>query len=233
MALDSNAKPAQYVILGAGGHAREVFDVLTAAQEAGEPLEVMGFLDDDPKKWRQVLNGVPILEGLTWMSQREPGAQIGICGIGKPLARMQAVARYTKAGLPFGLAVHPRATVTKFVDIGEGAVLTAGCVLTNRINLGRHVHVNLNATIGHDCSIGDYCTIAPGANISGNVRLGMGVDVGTGAAILQGLSIGDWAIIGAGAVVISDIPAGATAVGVPARVIKVSELPDIQGECSK
>lgn len=223
------SSPPKYVILGAGGFAREVADVVRAAGQ-----EVMGFLDDNRAMWGTTLNRITVLGGTEWVKAQGHVEKLkGLCGIGAPRTRSQVVARYAASGLAFGTVIHPRATMTEFVDLGEGTILTAGCVLTNSIRLGRHVHVNMNATIGHDCAIGDYCTIAPSASVSGRVTLGMGVDVGTGAAIIQGVKVGDWAVIGAGAVVISDIPAGATAVGVPARVIKISELPDVQGGGSR
>lgn len=224
---------SRYIIVGAGGHAREVLDVFQASTDSTEQCGLAGFLDDDPGIWGRVVNSYPVLGGVTWLRNNEPTAFTGFCGVGKPLARMQAVRRYEEAGLTFGGLTHQRATLTKLVSVGEGVILTAGSVLTNRVILGRHVHINLNATISHDCVVGDFCTVAPGANISGNVRLGTGVEVGVGAAITQGVTVGDWAVIGAGAVVINDIPAGATAVGVPARVIKVSTLPGVRGECTK
>ena len=52
--------------------------------------------------------------------------------------------------------------------------------------------------------------------------IGNDVYVGVGASILGGVHVGDGATVGAGAVVIKDVPAGATVVGVPAKVIKVS-----------
>jgi len=53
--------------------------------------------------------------------------------------------------------------------------------------------------------------------VSGNCRLGEGVLVGAGAVVLEGVVINDRAQIGAGAVVTSNVPAGATVTGVPAR----------------
>jgi len=53
--------------------------------------------------------------------------------------------------------------------------------------------------------------------VSGNVTLEHDVTVGTSAAIVQGRTIGVGAVVGAGAVVVDDLPAGVTAVGVPAR----------------
>jgi serine O-acetyltransferase len=52
--------------------------------------------------------------------------------------------------------------------------------------------------------------------------IGDGVFIGAGARVLGGISIGDGAVIGANAVVTNDIPAGATAVGIPARVSRIN-----------
>jgi acetyltransferase-like isoleucine patch superfamily enzyme len=53
--------------------------------------------------------------------------------------------------------------------------------------------------------------------LSGQVRVALGAHIGTGASVIQGIRIGAWSIVGAGAVVIRDVPAGVTAVGVPAN----------------
>ena len=74
--------------------------------------------------------------------------------------------------------------------------------------------------------MGERCMISHGVTIGvlggdrlGVPRLGNDVYVGCGAKILGPVTIGDGAIIGANAVVLEDVPAGATAVGVPARII--------------
>ena len=55
---------------------------------------------------------------------------------------------------------------------------------------------------------------------SAGINVGAGVWIGAGAKVLDGVTVGDRAIVGAGAVVRADVPAGATAVGVPARIIE-------------
>ena len=63
----------------------------------------------------------------------------------------------------------------------------------------------------------------PACNISGEVNVAGGVYCGTGVKIINLISIGEHAIIGAGAVVAKPLPANCTAVGVPAKVIKIHE----------
>lgn len=80
------------------------------------------------------------------------------------------------------------------------------------------------ATIGADCAIHQVCTIGAGPKPGGPI-IGDHVFIGAHVCILGGVRIGDGASIGAGAVVISDVPAWATAVGVPAKVVKVRSCP--------
>ena len=104
----------------------------------------------------------------------------------------------------------------------------SGAVLTNDIRVGEGVLINLNCTIGHDVVIGDYCELSPGVHVSGNVTLEANVVLGTGAVVLPGVRIGANSVIGAGSVVNKDVPANAVAVGIPAKVIKMLDMPPVQ-----
>jgi serine O-acetyltransferase len=77
------------------------------------------------------------------------------------------------------------------------------------------------STLGPNCLLFQQVTLGTGGAGSppGAPRLGGHVDVGAGAKILGGVTIGDHAKIGANAVVLHDVPPGATAVGIPARVV--------------
>ena len=79
--------------------------------------------------------------------------------------------------------------------------------------------IHPNAVIGPNCLIFQQVTIGTGGKKPGVPTLGGHVDVGAGAKILGGVIIGDHAKIGANAVVLDDVPAGATAVGIPATVV--------------
>ncbi len=87
--------------------------------------------------------------------------------------------------------------------------------------------IHPDAVIGPNCLILQQVTLGTGGRIAGAPHLGGHVDVGAGAKILGGVTIGDHAKIGANAVVLCDVPAHATAVGIPARVIIRSTPGDV------
>jgi serine O-acetyltransferase len=83
-----------------------------------------------------------------------------------------------------------------------------------------------------EASIGPNCLFFQQVTIVGGVKIGGHVDIGTGAKIIRPVRIGDHAKIGANAVVLCDVPAGATAVGIPAKIISQPEFGDIAGAIS-
>ena len=90
----------------------------------------------------------------------------------------------------------------------------------------------MGVVVGETAEIGDGCTIYQGVTLGGtslykgtkrHPTLGRGVVVGAGAQVLGGFTVGDGARIGSNAVVVKPVPAGATAVGIPARIIPSKE----------
>lgn len=105
-----------------------------------------------------------------------------------------------------GIEIHPGA------QIGDGAFIDYG----------------MGIVIGETAEVGDGCTIYHGVTLGGtslykgtkrHPTLGRNVVVSAGAKVLGGFTVGDNAKIGSNAVVIKPVPKGATAVGIPARII--------------
>lgn len=211
------------MILGAGGHAREVLDIFEAKSEGGAVTEVIGFLvDPGLGAPGTIVNDRPILGGLDWLDGRATSVDV-ICGVGAPEARFDLVTRASRHGSRWATAIHPSVVMSRRVEIGVGVVIGAGAILTDQIHVGDHVHVNLGCTVSHDADLQDFVTVSPGVHISGNVLVGIGAYLGTGASIIERRQIGEWSIVGAGAVVANDVPENSTVVGVPGKVIKRRE----------
>ncbi|MBY0456624.1 MAG: hypothetical protein K2V38_04750, partial [Gemmataceae bacterium] len=103
--------------------------------------------------------------------------------------------------------------------IGRGAEFGPGFVLVHCIG----VVINGSVRGGAGVKIEHQVTI--GAEKRQSPTLGDGVFIGAGAKIIGPVSIGDGAKIGANAVVLTDIPARATAVGIPAKVVRIADAP--------
>lgn len=205
------------LILGTGGHARVLLSLVRLLER-----EVLGFLGKDEKTWAADFMGLPVFGGDDKMSEFDPDrVQIvnGIGSVGDPSARIGAFQRFKRAGFLFATLIHPSAILADDVTLGEGAQVMAGAVIQSGSRIGDNVIVNTGAIIDHECQIGDHVHLAPGVVLSGEVRIGARTHVGTAAVVIQGITIRDRALIGAGAVVVTDIPSGATAIGLPARSV--------------
>ena len=208
-------------IYGTGGFAREVHQLIEDINADDRSWNVLGFVDDDASA-PSVVHDLPVLGRADWLDGRPVAVAVGV---GSTAARRRIVSDVHRNSpeVEFPTLVHPLAWVGNRIDIGQGTIVCAGNLLTTDLLVGAHVILNLDCTVGHDSAVADFVTVAPSVNVSGRVAVGEGCDLGTGATIIQGIEIGPWAVVGAGAVVVRDVPADSTVVGVPAKVIKQRE----------
>jgi sugar O-acyltransferase (sialic acid O-acetyltransferase NeuD family) len=212
------------ILLGGGGHAAVVAD---GARAAG--IVVLGCLDDGSPESVSETTG-------------EPGAT-GPIGNVTELKRMGAIADFDKvrAGhrhAAFHAAVgdpqlrkqwldmvgilltptitHPSAIVSPSARLSDACFIGPRAVINARAVLGKGVIINTGAIVEHDCTLEPFCHLAPGSVLAGTVTVGENTLIGANATVIPGVRIGANCTVGAGAVVLNDVPANTTVVGVPA-----------------
>lgn len=200
------------VIVGAGGHGRELFGVVAAINAAAPTWNVLGFVDDDPRHLERVDRlGSSVLGPVGWLADRDVSIAVGI---GTPAVRRSIVERL---GLPddaYPAIVNPSASIGVDVRLGAGVLVYERSVLTTDVRIGAHTHLNVGCAVQHDSTVGAFVQLSPGVFVNGDCTIGDDVFVGTGALVTRGCTVGAGARVGAGTVVLSDVEPAETAVGV-------------------
>jgi sugar O-acyltransferase (sialic acid O-acetyltransferase NeuD family) len=206
------------LIVGAGGHAQVVADLLLRSAEAGGPAHPVGYLDDNAALHGRALLGLPVLGGLAQCAAIPHDAVV--VAIGSNGLRRRLFEELRARGEQFATAVHPRAIVALDAALGPGVMICAGAVVGTGAQIGANAIVNTAASVDHHNRIGAHSHIAPGVHLGGDVQIGEGCLVGIGAVVMPQRSVGSWSVVGAGALVHRDLPANVTALGSPARIVR-------------
>jgi sugar O-acyltransferase (sialic acid O-acetyltransferase NeuD family) len=206
------------LIIGAGGHAQVVADVLGRMGDADNEVTPIGYLDDDPALLGNDRLGLPVLGNTKQLSMVAHDAIV--VAIGDNETRRHLFERWVSAGERLIIACHPSATIAPDVLIGPGTMICARVVVSPGSRIGADVILNTACTVDHHNVIGDHVHVAPGVRLGGDVTIGEGTLVGISATVMPQRTVGAWSVIGAGSLVSKDIPSYSVAVGVPARVIR-------------
>jgi UDP-perosamine 4-acetyltransferase len=200
------------VIVGAGGHAKVIIDILRAS----DSFELVGCTDIQVDK---EVNGLQVIGDDTILPELfHQGVRHAFIAVGDNRLRHRLFYKLLSIGFDFVNAISPHAVIAQSVNMGKGVAVMPGVCINAEAEIGNNVIINTGTTVDHESSIGESSHLAPGCNIAGNAVIGQGVFVGLGAKVIDKMHIGDWSVIGAGAAVIKSIPSHSLAVGVPAIV---------------
>lgn len=191
------------VVLGKGGHAKSVVEVI----ERQGIYKVAGY----------VVNDCDILEGNDYpvigkdkelrkiYQEGIQYAAIGIGFLGKSRLRNKLYATLKEIGFLLPVICDPSAIVSKKIYVEEGTFLGKGTVINAGVRIGKMCIINTGAIIEHDCQIGDFSHIAVGTVLCGGIQIGCETLIGANATIIQGRKIGNRCIVGAGEIVKNDL----------------------------
>lgn len=190
------------IVLGGGGHAGALVDILKRQQ-----CELVAIVSPD-KPTLSVLMDVPYLPGDEQVFKYAPHEILLVNGIGSlpgNTVRFEIYNLFKSHGYSFRSVIADNAYVSGFAHLEEGVQVMPRAVVQTGAHIGINTIINTGAIIDHDCQIGAHNHIATGACLSGQVITDSGVHVGTGASVIQSISIGKHSTIGAGATVNKNI----------------------------
>lgn len=209
-------------IIGAGGHGREIYQIVRDINSKKQEFEFMGFIDDNKALWNKEIMGKSVLGGIDWIHNNKDSDIQYLIGLGDPVFKKIIFDRIIekRKDIEFFNAIHPSVRILDDVKMGSGVAVFPNCVVSINVTLSDHSCLNSGVNISHDSSMGIFSNANPYVVINGTCTICDGVYLGSGAIIIQNIKVGDWSVVGAGAVVIKDIPPKTTHVGVPTKLIK-------------
>ena len=163
------------VVVGAGGHAAVVIEVLRA--QGG--FEIVGAVDPDVTRSHVI--GIPILGNDDQLATlREDGVEAAVVALGNNQIRQKIALALLSRGYSLPPVVHPGASISPTAVIEDGAVIMNRAVVGTRARVGPMAIINTGCIVEHDNCIGPAAHVAPGVNLAGNVRIGERTLVGIG-----------------------------------------------------
>ncbi len=210
------------IVVGTGGHAIEVFQILS---ESGLVADCVFYSD------ASVEIGEPFREFRVLRSAAEARAELRrdrrvALAVGGPATRRRLAGALRALG---GELVEVRSSSAKVcpvgVELGAGLNIMHGVLISGGARIGDGALLNAACQVHHGVTIGRFAEVSPGALLLGDAQLEDEVTIGANATVLPRVRVGARSVVGAGAVVTRDVGADTTVAGVPARVLVKQRSP--------
>ena len=197
-----NSKEKPVIILGAGGHAKVIIDILSQRK-----TKILGVASlNNSKKVNYDYKIFSDEEVIANFDSQEVNLVNGLGSLPNDNKRYELSKKYLDFGFKFITIIHTSSIISKDTDILDGAQIMAGAIIGPGSKVGEGTIVNSQSSIDHDCEIENYSHICPGVVCSGNVRIGSFVHISTGVSIINNINIGDNSIIYPGVTLLKDVP---------------------------
>ncbi len=209
------------IIIGAGTYG-EVY--LAYLQEAG--VDVIGFLDDDPKYDGQEVRGIPVFGAIKLLhSLKEThGVDAVYCPLGNNKLRVEFLSLARDLGYETPNYIHPSVLISPDVSIGKGVYILLGTTIMPHTIIKDFVMISMGVHLAHHNVLEEGVFLSTGCNFGASIHAHKYAYCGISSTIMTGIhELGEDCLVGAGAVVIKDVPDRAVVAGVPAKVLRFKE----------
>ena len=200
-------------ILGTGGHARSIYDIVKNNKKIFFFDKKMNLFNVGNKKFKVKCESELLNSRIKEISKV-------IIAIGNNKIRKNKFTKLKKLNYKIATLIHLKSHCGYGSKVDEGTVMMQGSLINTNSQIGKNCIINSHASIDHDCLIKDHTHICPGVTIGGNVKIGKNCWIGLGSKIIENCIIGDNVYVAAGTVVIRNLKSNTFVKGVPAKYAK-------------
>ena len=209
-------KKESIIIIGGGGHAKVVIDLIESVGQ----YKILGIVDGAFKTGSKVLNYEVLGSDDLLPDLLKDGIRFAALGIGSwgdNQLRENIYKRVTSLGFKFPTLIHARAYVSAHAKLSHGVqVMSKACVQPSA-TIGENSVVNTATIVEHDCILGSHVYTGSNVILSGKVIVKDSAFIGSGACVIPEMMIGTQSLVAAGAVVVEDVKDYEKVKGVPAK----------------
>ena len=176
------------VILGSGGHAKVLLEILQKKNE-----NILGVCCPKLKSIKQDFwKNLPVLGDDDFLKKIDNYSVKIVNGIGySNTDRKKIFEKINKMGFEFHTVIDPSSIISESAEISEGSQILAGAIIQTDTIIGKNSIINTGCQVDHDCIIGSHCHIAPGCILCGHVTISDMVFLGCGSTVVQGIKVNE------------------------------------------
>ena len=203
------------IVLGSGGHALNVIDLLLHEQKDYKPFGVL-----DPSAQGDIL-GVPILGDDSLLeSLLAKGIEYAFPAIGfgegvDNRLRQKIFEKVKSMRFKIPNLISSKAFIRSGVKMGEGNIIQAGSIIDSEVELEDNIALGFNVLIGHRCQIKSHVTFSGGVILNGGITIGEGTFLGMGCMLYR--NVGRWCKVSPGVACLEEVPEEKIVFGHPVR----------------
>jgi len=207
----------QILIFSAGGSGREIFQLIFSINKLKNEWDVIGYVDDDPKKIGKKIDDV-----IVYSNKNKPNKKniYAACGIMDHINRKNIFENeIIKNGYQTTNLIHPSVEIPKCFKIGKGNIIFGNVHVSFEVNIKNFNFICNFCDLGHNLISHDFVTILPSVVVGGNCEIGAQTIVGSGAKLHQGIKIGENCKIGMGSIITDNVKKNTSVIDHPRKVI--------------